>query len=60
MSLRKGTLEEYYNSGPVANTNCGKPTRPGQPRTCYQDKVEGNIVNKLRNYTNWFSEAKSK
>lgn len=57
MSLRKGTLEEYYNSGPVANANCGKPTKPGELRTCYQDKVEVNILDKLRNYAKWFSEA---
>jgi hypothetical protein len=57
MSLRKGTLEEYYNSGPVANNVCGKPQTPGQPRTCYQDEVEGNILDKLFSYRDWFSES---
>ena len=50
MSLRKGTLEEYYNSGPVANNVCGKPKTSGQPRTCYQDKVQEDILGKLFSY----------
>ena len=51
MSLRKGTLEEYFNSGPVASKICGKPKIPGQP-TCYQDKVEPGILHKLEDYLN--------
>jgi hypothetical protein len=50
MSLRKGTLEEYFNSGPVANQLCGKNPKPGQPRTCYQDKVAPNTIAKLALY----------
>jgi len=52
MSLRKGNLKEYFNSGPVANSVCGKPKEPGQPRTCYQDSVEPSILAKLALYAN--------
>lgn len=51
MSLRKGSLEEYYNSGPVANLVCGKPKEPG-PRTCYQDLVEPRMLDRLALYAN--------
>jgi hypothetical protein len=52
MSLRKGTLEEYFNTPTVANNVCGKNPKPGQPRTCYQDKVEPDMLNKLDLYIN--------
>ena len=52
MSLRKGTLEEYFNSGPVANQICGKNPKPGQPRTCYQDQIEPDMLDKLSIYVN--------
>ena len=52
MSLRKGTLEEYFNTPIVANSICGKPKEPGQPRTCYQDRIEPNTVAKLEDYLN--------
>ena len=52
MSLRKGSLQDYYNSGPVANKICGKNPNPGQPRTCYQDTVEPNTRAKLNLYAN--------
>lgn len=51
MSLRKGTLQDYFNSGPVANSVCGKPIEPG-PRTCYQDKIEPDMTDKLALYAN--------
>lgn len=42
MSLRKGSLEEYYNSGPGAKSaGCG--VKPGNKPTCYQDKILINI-----------------
>ena len=49
MSLRKGTLEQYFNTPTVANSICGKP-KPGQPITCYQDRIEPNTVAKLGDY----------
>jgi len=52
MSLRKGSLEEYFNTPSVANPICGKPKEPGQPRTCYQDTVEPNTRAKLALYAN--------
>jgi hypothetical protein len=52
MSLRKGSLEEYFNTPSVANSICGKPEEPGQPRTCYQDAVEPNTRAKLNLYIN--------
>lgn len=52
MSLRKGSLEEYYNSGPgAASAGCGKP-EPGNKPTCYQDKIQPDMTNKLYLYTN--------
>jgi hypothetical protein len=51
MSLRKGSLEEYYNSGPGAiSAGCDK--QPGVKSTCYQDKVEPNTRAKLALYAN--------
>lgn len=52
MSLRKGTLEQYFNTPTVANGICGKPEKPGQPRTCYQNKIEPGMLNKLDLYIN--------
>jgi hypothetical protein len=49
MSLRKGSLQDYYNSGPGAKS-AGCETKPGQPITCYQDRVERNTVAKLVAY----------
>ena len=51
MSLRKGSLEEYYNSGPGAKS-AGCPTKPGTKPTCYQDKIEPNTRAKLALYAN--------
>lgn len=52
MSLRKGSLEEYYNSGlGSVSAGCGKP-KPGAKPTCYQDKIQPNTLIKLQNYKN--------
>jgi hypothetical protein len=52
MSLRKGSLQDYYNSGPgAASAGCSKP-KPGNKPTCYQDKVEPNTRAKLALYAN--------
>jgi hypothetical protein len=51
MSLRKGSLQDYYNSGPGAKS-AGCPTRPGTKPTCYQDKIEPNTIDKLDLYAN--------
>ncbi len=52
MSLRKGSLQDYYNSGPGAiSAGCGKP-RPGTKPTCYQDKIEPDMTDKLDLYIN--------
>lgn len=49
MSLRKGSLEEYYNSGPGAKS-AGCPVKPGNKPTCYQDKILPNTQTKLISY----------
>lgn len=51
MSLRKGSLEEYYNSGPGAKS-AGCPVRPGTKPTCYQDKILPDMQKKLEDYIN--------
>lgn len=52
MSLRKGSLEEYYNSGPgAASAGCSKP-KPGNKPTCYQDVVEPRTLDRLALYAN--------
>jgi len=49
MSLRKGSLEEYYNSVPgMKSARC--KTLPGVKPTCYQDKVEPDTRAKLNLY----------
>jgi hypothetical protein len=50
MSLRKGSLKDYYNSVPGSKSaGCKAPTG-GRPITCYQDKVEPNTRAKLNLY----------
>ena len=50
MSLRKGSLEEYYNSAAgIESAGCGTP-KPGDKPTCYQDKVEPDTRAKLNLY----------
>jgi len=49
MSLRKGSLQDYYNSEPGAKS-AGCPTIPGTKPTCYQDKIEPNMTDKLDLY----------
>lgn len=50
MSLRKGSLEEYYNSIPgMKSAGCQAPV-PGRKSTCYKDKVEPNTREKLNLY----------
>ena len=51
MSLRKGSLQDYYNSGPGAKS-AGCKTLPGVKPTCYQDKIEPNTRAKLNLYAN--------
>ena len=51
MSLRKGSLEEYYNSGPGAKS-AGCDIKPGVKPTCYKDKVEPDTREKLALYAN--------
>lgn len=52
MSLRKGSLEDYYNSAAgIASAGCRKP-EPGNKPTCYQDKVEPDTRAKLDLYAN--------
>ena len=52
MSLRKGSLEEYYNSAAgIESAGCRAPA-PGKKPTCYQDKVEPNTRAKLALYAN--------
>jgi len=52
MSLRKGSLEEYYNSVPgMKSAGCSTP-KPGNKPTCYQDKVEPDTREKLALYAN--------
>jgi hypothetical protein len=50
MSLRKGSLEEYYNS--IAGMkSAGCKVIPGVKPTCYQDKVGPNTRAKLGLYS---------
>jgi hypothetical protein len=51
MSLRKGSLQDYYNSGPGAKSADCKVI-PGVKPTCYEDKIEPNTINKLYLYAN--------
>ena len=51
MSLRKGSLQDYYNSGPGA-ISAGCKVTPGVKPTCYQDQVEPNTRAKLALYVN--------
>jgi hypothetical protein len=52
MSLRKGSLEDYYNSGPgIESAGCDRP-KPGNKPTCYEDKIEPNMTDKLDLYIN--------
>ena len=52
MSLRKGSLEEYYNSAAgMESAGCRAP-KPGDKPTCYKDKVEPNTRAKLDLYAN--------
>lgn len=52
MSLRKGSLEEYYNSvAGSKSAGCRKP-EPGNKPTCYQDKIEPDMTDKLDLYAN--------
>jgi hypothetical protein len=52
MSLRKGSLQDYYNSilG-MKSAGCQAP-KPGDKPTCYKDKVEPNTRAKLALYAN--------
>ena len=50
MSLRKGSLEEYYNSiAGSKSAGCRKP-EPGNKPTCYKDKVEPDTRAKVALY----------
>jgi hypothetical protein len=52
MSLRKGSLQDYYNSAAgIVSAGCRAPA-PGRESTCYQDKVEPNTRAKLALYAN--------
>lgn len=51
MSLRKGSLQDYYNSGPGAKA-AGCKIQPGVKPTCYEDKIQPNMTDKLYLYTN--------
>ena len=52
MSLRKGSLQDYYNSpAGMESAGCRAP-KPGNKPTCYQDKVEPNTRAKLALYAN--------
>jgi hypothetical protein len=50
MSLRKGSLEEYYNSVPGSKSAGCQAPKPGNKPTCYQDKVEPDTRAKLNLY----------
>lgn len=52
MSLRKGSLQDYYNSGPGAKS-AGCKITPGVKPTCYEDKIEPDMSDKLSDYRNW-------
>ena len=52
MSLRKGSLEEYYNSVAGSKSAGCKSPAPGRKSTCYQDEVEPNTRAKLDLYAN--------
>jgi len=50
MSLRKGSLKDYYNSVLGSKSaGCQAPTG-GRPITCYQDKIKPKTINKLDLY----------
>jgi hypothetical protein len=50
MSLRKGSLQDYYNSAAgMESAGCRAPA-PGRESTCYQDEVEPNTREKLNLY----------
>lgn len=49
MSLRKGSLEEYYNSV-LGSKSAGCRVEPGVKPTCYKDKVEPDTRKKLALY----------
>jgi hypothetical protein len=49
MSLRKGSLEEYYNSA-AGIESAGCRVEPGVKPTCYEDKVEPDTREKLNLY----------
>jgi hypothetical protein len=55
MSLRRGTLEEYYNSGPGARS-AGCKVTPGVKPTCYEDEIEPNITEKLQDYAKYLDQ----
>lgn len=50
MSLRKGSLEEYYNSITGSKSARCQAPKPGDKPTCYKDKVEPNTRAKLDLY----------
>jgi len=52
MSLRKGSLQDYYNSVAGMKSARCKPPVPGNKPTCYQDKVEPDTRAKLALYAN--------
>ena len=59
MSLRKGSLQDYYNSiAGSKSAGCPAP-KPGNKPTCYQDKVEPNTRAKLALYANRQDAPKS-
>ena len=52
MSLRKGSLQDYYNSIAGSKSAGCKSPAPGKKPTCYQDEVEPNTRAKLDLYAN--------
>lgn len=59
MSLRKGSLEDYYNSpAGIESAGCRAP-KPGDKPTCYKDKVEPDTRAKLALYANRQDAPKS-
>ena len=52
MSLRKGSLQDYYNSITGSKSAGCKSPVPGRKSTCYQDEVEPNTRAKLALYAN--------
>lgn len=59
MSLRKGSLEEYYNSVAGMKSAGYRAPEPGKKPTCYQDKVGPNTRAKLALYANRQDAPKS-